>query len=516
MKILTQFVSLIFLCLCLLSSKGIKGKYKIEVILSSDNTIYEQGLYGIRTVTDSDIHVSYLDIITSENPDITTYFSKLETEKVSLIVAIGPAAARLSKANVKSIPIVFSMVNSPKSLGLTEGNTCGVSMDISINEYFKTLKDIDPNIRNVISFYSTTDGEQLAGEGEYNDLKYRLFYNKAKVENINEFEAKLETIKVSTQAFYMVNDPLYNKTRFEVLSNFCKKNKIVLMTSFPTLVKLGATFAISPDYSKIGVLTGNMINRILYDESSCKQEGVVLPDQSSLYVNKEYSEASGIVLPEVVLERARLTRLFTVGVNLMNEEKYKSAKIVFETILKRDPQNASAESYLQLVIEKLTKSKTDEILASADKHFQGKNFSLAATEYQSVLKLNPNISIAKERYKESILGQSELQRAQAANFVKNGDPFTAIKTYQAAIATLPTNNKATSELAALRVAETRKIPVYLNNGIDEYNKRNYESAIIILQNILLVDGQNKQATEYLRLSTKKQEAIQRLKKKLNK
>jgi tetratricopeptide (TPR) repeat protein len=367
-----------------------------------------------------------------------------------------------------------------------------------------------------MSFYSTSDGELLAGEGEYNDLKYKLFYKKDKVENINEFENKLESIKNSTDAFYMVNDPLYNKTRFEQLSEFCKKNKIVLMTSFPTLVKLGATFAVSPDYSKIGVLTGNMINRILKQESSCKQEGVVLPDQSSLYVNKEYSEASGIELPEVVLERARLTRLFTVGVNLMNEEKYKSAKIVFETILKRDPENKPAETYLQLLIEKLTKSKTDEIMARADKHFETRNFALAAQEYQSVLKINPNITIAAEKYKESILGQSESQRAQAAAYVANGDPFNAIKTYQAAIATLPTNTRATSELASLRSSEMRKIPVYLSNGIDEYNKRNYESSILIFENILLVDPQNKQAIEYLRLSTKKQEAIQRLKKKLNK
>lgn len=337
-----------------------------------------------------------------------------------------------------------------------------------------------------------------------------------KVENPEEFEQYLEKIKSSAQAFYMVNDPLYNKKRFEILSEFCKKNKIVLMTNFPTLVKLGATFAISPDYGKIGVITGRMVNRIITGESNCKKEGVSLPDQSSLYINKEYSDASGIELPETVVERAKLTRLFTAGVNLMNENKLKSAKIVFQKILEKDPNNISAKSYLELILEKLTRSQTDEILANADKHFNSKNFSVAATEYQRVIKLNPNITRAHERYKEAILGQSESQRAQAANYAKNGDPFTAIKTLQAAIATLPTNNKASADLASIKASESKKIPDYLKKGIEEYNKRNYEKAIPILSNILLVESDNKQAIEYLRLSTKKHEAIIRLKKKLNK
>ena len=67
----------------------------------------------------------------------------------------------------------------------------------------------------------------------------------------------------------MVNDPLYSNLEFETLSEFAKKNNIVLMTSFPALVKVGATFGISPDYSKIGVLTGQMANKLYAGTSTC-------------------------------------------------------------------------------------------------------------------------------------------------------------------------------------------------------------------------------------------------------
>lgn len=486
----------------------------VEILLSSDNTIYEQVLYGLRTILEQKIHVSYLDIITAENQDVKTYFEKMENSNIQVLVAVGPAAAKIARKNLTKIPLVFSMVNSPKSLDLSAGNICGVSMDISIAEFFKTLNDISPKIRKVHSLYSIREGELLAGEGNYNDLKYHLLYSMSKVEKVEEFSSQLQKLRGKIDAFYMVNDPLYNKTRFEKLSKFCKENGIVLMTSFPTLVKLGATFAISPDYSKIGVLTGEMVARILRKEKSCNEEGVILPDKSSLYINDEYARASGIQLPDTVKERARLTRLFTAGVNLMNDGKLKSSRIVFEAILKKDPENASAQSYLDLIIERLTRSKTDELMASADKYFAAKNFNSAASQYKKVTQINPNITRAKEMYKESILGLSEQQRARANAYIRQGLPFEAIKTYQASLATLSTNNRASAELSSLRANERRKIPIYLDNGINEYDKRNYETAIPIFENILLVDPSNKQATEYLRLSRKKYEAIQVLKAKL--
>lgn len=155
----------------------------VRVLLSSDNSIYERVLYGIRTVFEKDLAVSYLDIVNSENQDIKSYFKKLEDSGLSLLIAVGPAAARVASENLEKTPIIFSMVNFPKSLPIAEGKACGVSMDISIDEFFRTLKDINPNIRNVYSFYSTDEGEYIAGEGKYRDLQNKLIYHTKKIVN---------------------------------------------------------------------------------------------------------------------------------------------------------------------------------------------------------------------------------------------------------------------------------------------------------------------------------------------
>ncbi|WCL49451.1 ABC transporter substrate binding protein [Leptospira sp. GIMC2001] len=492
--------------------KAVENK-SIEIILSSDNSIYEQGLYGIQSVIDREVKVTYLDIILAENVSIENYFRDLEGSGVPMVITIGPQASRAAKDNLNKIPVVFSMVNNPKSMGLGQSNFCGVSMDISAREFFQTLKDIRPSIQKVYGFYSLDDTGFSAGEGNYLDIEYKLLYQSKQV-NSDNFTSKLNEIKEDAEAFYMISDPIYNQSRFEELSKFSKENGIILMTSFPTLVKVGATFAISPEYSKIGVETGLMANRILAKESDCKSERVLLPSQSAFYLNEEYASQSGVKIPEQISERAKQTKLFSAGITLLNEDKLKPAKLIFDTILKKDPSNKAAQTYQSLVIEKMTGTRTKELLKNAKQFYESNQFSQSRAEYQKVLVINPNNETAKEGYKLSILAQSEQERSKANQYAKVGKPFDAIREYLSSLRTLPSNQKSAAELAQIRRQESDKIPEYLNQGIKEYNDRDYDISIQTFENILLIDPNEKSAREYLRLSYKKKEAIQILQEKL--
>lgn len=486
----------------------------IEIILSSDNSIYERGLYGIQSVIDREVKISYLDIILSESDGVESYFQNLENTDVPLVITIGPQATKIALQYLNKTPIIFSMVSNPKSLGLERNNLCGVSMDVSVEEFFQTLNDIDPRIKNVKGFYSSKETHYSAEEGNFVDLKYKLLYKPFLVTPEN-FTEKLEEIKNTTDAFYMISDPIYNQQRFAELSDFSKRNGIILMTSFPTLVKVGATFAISPEYSKIGVETGMMANRILNRSSDCSKERVLLPNQSAFYLNEDYAMESGTNIPETIKERAKLTKLFAAGISLLNEEKLKSARKVFEAILKKDPNNRSAQTYQSLVIEKMTGTRTKELLKNGERFFNNKQYSSAKGEFQKVLAINPNHKAAKEGYEKSILSQSEQERIQGKILENSGKPFLAIKSYLSSLRTLPGNNNTLSDLNQLRKSESKQIPEYLKNGISVYNERKYDEAIVNFENILLIEPNEKTAKEYLRLSYKKKEAIEILKKKLN-
>ena len=412
----TASIILILACAFALSAQDGKGdapikkanapKKVVQVLLSSDTDIYARGLNGIQSVIQADLRINYLDTLLFREKNIENYFARLEQSRVPLVISIGPRATRVALKHLKKTPVLFSMVGFPRTLGPVVGRGCGVTMDVSIERFFRTLRRIRPDAHKVFAFYSTDQGEFTAGEGEYFDLRSGFYYKKVRLERKTDLPGALKKIGDSAHAFYIVPDPLYDRTRFRQLSEFCRRNKIVLMTGFTSLVKAGATFAITPDYIRIGVLTGNMANRILSGESTCRKEGVVYPDRTSFYLNEKYAKASGLEIPRSIRERARLTRLFNAGVRLYNKNKLKSARIIFDAILKRDPENKIAADYRKRVIGRMTGAQTARLMRAAEQYNREKKYARAMDAYDQALKLNPRTSRARQERIRAQSGQS--------------------------------------------------------------------------------------------------------------
>ena len=482
---------------------------EIQVLLSSDTNIYATGLAGIQATMRVPLRINYLDALSQAEVDIGRYFRRLERRGDPLVITIGPRATRVALEHLRKTPVLFSMVHSPRTYRPAKVPTCGVSLDISIAEYFRALKEVAPNARNVRAFYSTDENEFLVGEGEYLDLRHGLAYTRQKITRRERLRPALEKMS-DVDAVYMISDPLYDQERFEQLSRYCRDNSIVLMTSFAPLVRAGATFGIAPNYGRTGVLTGEMANRILGGESSCAGEGVGFVDQTSFYLNEEYASASGLILADSVKERARLTRLFNAGFNFVNQDKLDSARIVFDAILERDPDHGPALAYRRLVVERQTGERTSALLSAARASHAAQRYDLAARDYRRVMRIHPGHEAAGRGLRKALLARSEVERRRGLDLLRSGDAFAAIKMFQAALRSFPGNGAAGRDLARARASQAARLPNFTRTGIALYNSREYARAIRIFENILLIRPGHGQATEYLRLSRKKHAAIQKL------
>ncbi len=487
---------------------------RVRVLLSQDAGIYEEGAAGIRSVLNAEVRVDYLNIVRAETENTKRYFRELEKNSAMLIVVGAPAAHAAYEARPR-IPIVFSMVNSPRMLRADPRNLCGVSVNIPIAEYFRVLREIAPKARRVHAFYSTPQGAYIAGEGEYRDLEHGLSFQRVQVK-AGDFSARLKSLKGRADAFYMVPDPLYNRERFLMLSRFAKRNGILLMTSFSSLVREGAVFGIGVDHGKIGVLTGQMAGRILEKKSSCASEGVLAPEASSLlfFLNEKYAREAGHRVPASIVERAKRGRLLRIGVRFFNEGRLNSARAVFRSILKKDPRNKTASAYLELIIEKQTGAEIRALGQSARGHLREKRFDSARRDYRKMLKINPRLEAARRGLEETSRAQSDYQRARGESLARAGKPFQAIRMLKRSLRTLPSNQKASAYLARVRAGQSARVPGNLKRAIDFYDRRYYDRAIRILENILLVRPGHKIAVQYLRQSRKKKAAIQRLRRRL--
>lgn len=504
-----RFLFLIALCAGLMARPLPAEEVIVEVLLSSDSSIYEEGLAGFQSVVVGQTRVRYLEVLQAEQPDLSAYFNDIESSGATVYVAFGRAATRLAAENLRTTNVVFSMLNAPKQLNLKQGNLCGVSMDIGPDRFFSTLKEVDPSARYVYAFYSTDQGRTAATAGEYMDLQHGLLLESISLGPADSFQDALERIKTRADAIYMVPDPLYDRENFQILSDFSRDNGIVLMTGYPALVRLGATFGISPDYTNLGIATGEMVNRIL-SGSSCREELVKVPQQTAFFLNESYARSQGLDLSQAIKERARLAGLMKLGVELYSEDKLNSARKIFEAILQKDRENRAARSYRSLIVERLTGDQTRRFMAMATRHMDARRYLQARAEYARVLRLNPDYEAAKKGLAEASRLQSDVETNQARALRNSGQPFAAIRAYISALRVWPQNATARAELANLRGQEARKISSYMQEGLNEYNQRNYQVAMQKFENVLLVDPGHQEATEYLRLSQQKQAAVQRL------
>lgn len=482
---------------------------KLSIYVSADSAIYEEALTGLGAIINETTEVFYLDTLEEQYGNLENYFQNLKIAPNELVIALGFRAARFLERYKGDGILIFSMVSSPKSLGLEKGKICGVSLDLPVSEFFSLMKEINPQYRRVVAFYSAA-GEAQAMEGVYLDLPQKVLYQAVKVENPKDFENILLQKAKEADAILMLADPLYTEENFNILSRYALENRKVLMTAFRSLVDLGATFALTPDYNRLGVLTGELYLKVKANPKSCEEELVILPDEYALYLNESYAKSQGIDLPKALVKRARNTRLFQAAVTLFRQEKLTTAKKIFEMILEEDSQNKPALFYLELIVERLTGNRTRQLLAEAKEYMEQKKFALAKLKYQEVLRLNPKNLEAREGIKEATLAHSEEFRLEAQEKARQGKNFEAIKAYLEALRVLPSNQKAKMELNQLRTVEAKKIPAYLEEAHRAYNVRNYEKAMEIYDNILLIDPDHREALEYLRLSKQKFEAAEKL------
>ncbi|MCB1308524.1 MAG: tetratricopeptide repeat protein [Leptospiraceae bacterium] len=505
------FAGLIVVAAALSAQSEARDKPRALVLLSADTNIYAEALNGMQSVLNFDIEVLYLDNIREEYDTLADLIEERDAQAPTLIISLGPQATDHARRNVKDIPVLFSMLDNPRTLGLNSlADTCGIAIEISTVEFFQTLKEINPEARFVYAPFSTDDGEIRATEGEYHDLRQGLIYRKLRVRDTDDLEDSLEEIKPHVDAIYMITDALYDREVFEMVSRFSRENGVVLMTGFAPLVKAGATFAITPDYNHVGILTGRMVNRILSGESTCAQEYIQYPEYTSFYLNDEYAREAGIQIPESISQRANNSRLFRAGVDLYRQGKYETALKVFDVIVKKDPGNSNAAGYHALILEKITGNQTTQYMNRARQYMRAGNYAAASQQYQAALRLNPGHPDALRGYRDARRSLSEQERQTAARLRAGGQPFAAIRRYQAAIQALPENQAAQAELNALRQSILPQIPGLIETGIDAYNGREYDRAIEIFENILLVQPGNGEANEYLRLSRRKKAALDQI------
>jgi putative ABC transport system substrate-binding protein len=295
---------------------GIKSAFPEEksiivVIRSRVIAPYNEALSGFEEeINRNGYKVSFyynLEEIKGKEPQV---ISEIKASNPSLLFAIGTEATLFAKENIKSSPIVFSMVINPVATGIiqsitdTGDNLTGVSLDISPELQFRKLKEMLPKASRVGVIYNAKEKDWIK-QIEAIANRMNLVIVAKPINSEADVPRALDEILGGIDCLWGQVDPLiYNAQSSQYILLALLRNKIPFMAFSAQYVKAGALLALECDYKDIGRQAGEIATKILKGGAR-GAVALTFPTKVRLVVNQRIAQVIGIDIPKKLLEEAK-------------------------------------------------------------------------------------------------------------------------------------------------------------------------------------------------------------------
>jgi putative ABC transport system substrate-binding protein len=278
---------------------------EIAVVLSSDVPAWRPAVEALRTAVPGN--------------NVTTYDlhgSRAEAERLlqglkssaAVVVAMGPLAAQSAHELAADLPLVYSMVNDPASLGTLEGpNVTGVAFDLPARNQLVAFRTVNPKATRIGVVYNAASLSRQMEDARRSASALRLdlvVRQVATLQAVPQAVRDLLSGKEPVDALWIPPDPMLmgEATRQFVIETAVRAGKPVYSSS-ASMVKEGALVGSSPEFASIGHSAGDLVNRITRGEKAGRL-GVVVP-RAELVINKRIADQLRVTIPEEALKAAQ-------------------------------------------------------------------------------------------------------------------------------------------------------------------------------------------------------------------
>lgn len=264
-------------------------------------------------------------LIANAQGDMGTALSiaqNFKAQNVALVVAIAtPTAQATAEVFMGSTtPVIFSAVTDPIAAGLVlsaddpsgNGNVTGVSDLIDVVADLALLKELLPTIKRVGMVYNP-------GEANSNRLT-EIAVAKASEMGLSIVKAMADStanVSIAAQSLIGRVDAIYVTTDNTVVSAIdavvavAEEAGIPYLQADPTSLKFGPTIATGFDYYQQGILTGDLVAKILAGKQP-NEVPVTYQSGVQVHLNLDAAEKIDLTFPQAVIDKA--ASLFYGGV----------------------------------------------------------------------------------------------------------------------------------------------------------------------------------------------------------
>jgi putative ABC transport system substrate-binding protein len=285
---------------------------KVAVVESRRLKAYSLALEGFREVMSR----------RGLNPEFTRYVldsnittpdeldSAIAEQGADIVLALGTDAAKLVKACHSLVPSVFSMVSEPGQSGLLNagngGGTImtGVCLDVPVKEQFSSLLDVVPKAQRIGVVYNPDETQFIVDEARSAANRMNLGLVTYPIHSEAEVPEGLTALRPRIDALWLVSDRTVLTTQsLQYVFLFAFQTNLPLMGLSEHFVKMGALFAVGPDYTDVGMQSGEIASQILMGRNP-EEVPVASPRKVLLSLNLRTAEIIGLQIPDGVVRKA--------------------------------------------------------------------------------------------------------------------------------------------------------------------------------------------------------------------
>ncbi|WP_423362835.1 ABC transporter substrate-binding protein [Mycoplasma sp. P36-A1] len=235
-----------------------------------------------------------------DQANLKTIASKLAKES-DYIVAIATPSAQAIAAETSEIPTLFSGVTDPvdagivKTLKTPDTNFSGTTDAVDIEKQLSILTNINPKTKTVGLIYNAAEANsKIQIDQAKAILKEKgIKTEEATVASTNDIKQAMTSLTSKVDGIYVPSDNTLASGMASV-GEVAKEAKIpvIAASSDQTLEGGLATYGI--DYSKLGVQTGKMLEKVIKKEVEISKLPVESAKDLELTVNNDMAKALGI------------------------------------------------------------------------------------------------------------------------------------------------------------------------------------------------------------------------------
>jgi putative ABC transport system substrate-binding protein len=317
---LQWLLALAFLSGTVSSVQAADNHYRVLAIKTRDIEFYNTLMQSFRRslqkrVENTGRKVDFTEIALTGNADQDARTVRDQVQKEpQLILTLGTNATRLAAGLPPKVPVLFSMILDPVSLGVAGtldvpgGMFTGTTLLISPGKQLDTLLQAAPKVRKIGVFYSQNDSTSLAFLAQARQQAQSLHLEIAAVPVSSDKETdrgSIEAMAGRVDAFWLIPDPASTSPR--VLADtlaVARVKKLPVLGDSSATVRAGALLSLSANLDDLGDVCAEMALPLLESTATPGQMRVRGPRRTTLSLNLITAKDLGLSIPDPVLHLA--------------------------------------------------------------------------------------------------------------------------------------------------------------------------------------------------------------------